>query len=112
LQPDLCAYLGHKCKEYGYHLYAVGAREDHVHVVVRLGPVVAVAEAARKLKGSSSRFCSDKLGGDSAFRWQAGYGALTFGKRDLPRVVAYVRDQEKHHAQDELDRMLESWGNP
>ena len=30
--------------------------------------------------------------------WQAGYGIVSFGTRDLPWVVAYVRNQKKHHA--------------
>jgi hypothetical protein len=31
------------------------------------------------------------------FRWQEGYGALSFGERSLETVAAYVHNQPRHH---------------
>jgi hypothetical protein len=41
--------------------------------------------------------------------WQAGYGVVSFGTKDLEWVKGYVRDQRKHHARgtthDRLERI-------
>jgi len=41
--------------------------------------------------------------------WQEGYGVVSFGTRDLPWVIEYVRQQEQHHrdgtVQDRLERI-------
>lgn len=84
IQEDLYRYIGHKCKAYGYQAFAINGMEEHIHVVLRLPPTVTVAEAVGKLKGSSSRFLTKNF--DLPFKWQEGYGALTFGKRDLDKT--------------------------
>jgi REP element-mobilizing transposase RayT len=108
IQEDLYTYIAHKCQAYGYELYAVNGMEDHVHVVLRVDPSVTIADVAGKLKGSASRFCNKALGFASKFQWQAGYAALTFSKRDLPKVVAYVQNQKARHREARLDNALEA----
>ena len=39
--------------------------------------------------------------------WQAGYGAVSFGTRDLEWVKGYVRDQRQHHATGKIQERLE-----
>ena len=72
IQDDLYAFVGHKCQQYGYRLCAVNGMQDHIHVVVYLGPSIPVSEAVGNLKGSSSRFCNRVLVVKPPFRWQAG----------------------------------------
>ncbi len=108
VQERLYRYVVRKCEEYGYQLFAVNGMEDHLHIVIRLQPYVSVSEAVRKLKGSTSHFCNRQLGLETIFRWQQGYGALTFGKQDLKKVVAYVQRQKQHHRKDEIDLAIES----
>ncbi len=42
---------------------------------------------------------------------QAGLSALTFGKRDLPDVVAYVENQKERHREGRLEESLERLGD-
>ena len=39
--------------------------------------------------------------------WQGGYGAVSFGTKDLEWVKAYVRNQRQHHAQGTVHERLE-----
>ena len=32
------------------------------------------------------------------FQWKEGYGAFSYSKSHVPRVVQYILNQEKHHA--------------
>lgn len=76
-------------------LHAVGNVADHVHVVVSIPPGLTVAACVKHLKGASSRAMNIRAG--AGFRWQEGYGALSLGERSLSTVVAYVRNQPRHH---------------
>jgi putative transposase len=63
-----------------------------------------------QLKGSSSH-AVNKLGSArlGTFRWQAEYGALSFGDNALPRVINYVEHQSDHHASGRLIAKLERY---
>ncbi len=39
--------------------------------------------------------------------WQDGYGVVSFGTKDLPWVVSYIRNQKKHHAEGQTYDRLE-----
>ena len=110
IRRDLYDYIALRSKAYGYDLHAVNGIENHVHIVIRLGPSVSVSEAVRKLKGSTSHFCNHKLKLEAGFKWQEGYGALTFGKGNLPKVVSYVDRQEERHRDGQINILFEAYG--
>ena len=95
IEQPLYRYICYKSSEYGYKMIRVNGVEDHIHVLIELPPRISVAEATGKLKGSSLWFVSDLAG--CWFGWQRGYGAFTVGKRDLSRVIRYIRRQKEHH---------------
>ena len=41
------------------------------------------------------------------FRWQKGYGVLTFGAKNLAFVTNYIARQKEHHRDDTFDPYLE-----
>jgi hypothetical protein len=72
-----------------------------------------VSEFVRLTKGSTSHYLtrdpsSAELGW---FGWRAEYGMRTFGKKALPRVVAYVENQAQHHRLNTLWPALERLGD-
>ena len=92
------------CREQGTVVYAIGIMPDHVHLAVSILPRIAVADLVRLDKGGSSHLLNhdpNQNGGDP-FAWQAEYGAISFGKRSLEQIVAYVDNQAAHHAADDL----------
>jgi putative transposase len=89
-------------RERGVFVHAVGIVADHMHVAASIPPSMAVSEVVRLWKGGSSHLVNTLRGPDvEHFAWQEGYGVLTFGRKALPDVVAYVLSQEvRHHAGD------------
>ncbi len=108
IEENVYRYIVHKCKDNRYHCFGINGIEDHIHIVLSLEPTVAIATAVQKLKGSSSHFINHELKLDTQFKWQEGYGALTFGKRNLSDLVGYVRDQKQRHAEKRLNGTLEN----
>jgi REP element-mobilizing transposase RayT len=109
LEPELHKYLRSKGLELGASMYAVGGIEDHVHSSFALPPKFAVAEFIGKLKGARSHWVTHVLGHPGEFDWQRGYGVLSFGSRDLARVVAYVNNQKEHHRCQTTLAGMEKW---
>lgn len=97
LEADLHKYLWWKAEELGAKVFAVGGIEDHVHMVVAIPPRIAVATCVGQIKGASSHWIIQVSPYKMPFLWQEGYGALTFGKQALARVVEYVNTQAERH---------------
>ena len=83
----------------GAFVHEIGGIETHVHVVVTVPPTLTISEFIGQLKGGSSHDVNQAMGGrQKELQWQAGYGVVSFGTRDLPWVIEYVRNQREHHA--------------
>jgi len=92
------------CDDLGLIPHAIGVMPEHVHVVITVPPKIALSEAVRRLKGASANAVNHRsdVRRETDFHWQGGYGALSFGERSLPRVIAYANDQRGRHFRDDL----------
>jgi putative transposase len=92
----------------GAFVHEIGGTETHVHIAVSLLPALLISEFIGQLKGGSSHDVNQAMGrGHKALEWQAGYGVVSFGTRDLPWVMEYVRNQREHHARGSVHKRLE-----
>ena len=92
----------------GAFVHEIGGIETHVHVVVTVPPTLLISEFIGRLKGGTSHDVNEALGRrQKELQWQAGYGVVSFGTRDLPWVVEYVRNQREHHARGTAQERLE-----
>jgi len=93
-RPRMWSYLAGICRKLDLHVYAIGGMSDHVHLLVRLPPTLALAKAAGALKANSSKWAGEK---GRSFAWQEGYAAFSVSASLVPRVTRYIREQEAHH---------------
>lgn len=78
---------------------ALNGMPDHVHLVVKLHSMTAVARLAQAIKGVSSQMANDELGFEGTFDWQDHYAAFSVSRSHLKRVIGYVdRQKERHQA--------------
>ena len=75
----------------------VNGMPDHVHILVGLKPAMAIADLVRDIKNNSSNWVNDRSLVRGEFRWQAGYGAFSYGHSQLDKVYRYILNQERHH---------------
>ena len=87
--------------------HAVGGIEDHVHLVASIPPSLLVSEWIGRLKGGSSFHINHEIVNRKLLDWQDGYGVVSFGTRDLPWVIKYVKNQKEHHAKKTTNPRLE-----
>ncbi len=77
-------------------LLALGGIADHIHILLSLPSTLALAKALQLLKGGSSKWVHETFP-DCPFEWQEGYGAFSVGVSQIPRTIAYIKNQETHH---------------
>lgn len=93
LEKNICGIVANKkCKS-----LAIYCNPDHAHIMVGLHPTVAVSDLTRDIKASSSKFINDKKWIVGKFAWQDGFGAFTYSKSQIDRVVKYIHNQPIHH---------------
>lgn len=101
LTPDIelriHGYLRNEAEKLQCPLFYINGAADHMHVLASVRPSIAPSEFIKQLKGSSSRFVTKELG--RAFEWQEDYGVLSISEADVPRVIEYVKNQKRHHAE-------------
>jgi REP element-mobilizing transposase RayT len=108
---EVHAYLGGVSKKLDCPPIAIDGTEDHVHVLVRFGKTITMADWMREIKRHSSSFAKKRV---PRFEWQAGYGLFAVDVGNLDAAAAYVRSQVAHHHkisfQDELRRIMREQG--
>jgi putative transposase len=92
----------------GAFYHEIGGIETHVHIVVSTPPTLLISEFIGQLKGGSSHDVNQAIGRhEKVLQWQGGYGVVSFGTRDLPWVIEYVRNLREHHARGTIHERLE-----
>lgn len=94
-EASLHNVIAAKAQALGGRVHAVGGIEDHVHLAVSVPPKLSLAEFIGQVKGNSSHFVTHVL--SRTFAWQAEYGVISFGGKQLDWVVRYVKNQRQRH---------------
>ncbi|RLD40661.1 MAG: transposase [Bacteroidetes bacterium] len=77
---------------------AINGTEDHAHVLLFLPSTITIAKAIQVVKGGSSHWVHQTFPEYHDFEWQKGYGAFSVSHFDLDKIIAYTKNQKKHHA--------------
>ncbi len=93
----LYEYIGGTIRAKKGHLIEIGGIEDHVHILLNLSPMNAVADSIRDIKANASRWVNERIECPSRFEWQKGYSAFTVSYSQVDSVRHYIRDQREHH---------------
>ena len=98
-QPDLYAYIGGIVKERDGILLEIGGMPDHIHILAKLSPKLAIMDVLRDIKAVSSKWINERQLSHGRFEWQTGYGAFSVSQSLADVVRAYIRNQAEHHRQ-------------
>ncbi len=113
-RENLFKYMTAIIKEDGHKPLAVGGVDNHVHILLGFRPTQSLSDFVLKLKRNTSEWINKEGFTRNVFRWQGGFGAFSYSKSQIPRVIRYIMNQEAHHAKqsfrDEYVGILEKNG--
>ena len=99
LRSDIGQIIRQLCSYKGVEIIEAHAMPDHIHMLVRIPPKIAVSNFMGYLKGKSSLMIFERHAnlkykyGNRNF-WAKGFFVSTVGL-DTKKVQEYIRDQEK-----------------
>lgn len=96
-KDELYKYITGIVQENHHKMLAVNGVSDHVHMFVNMKPGQSVSDLLKEVKGSSSKWINEKGFLRGKFNWQAGFGAFSYSKSQIDRVIKYINRQEEHH---------------
>lgn len=78
-------------------LIAINSMPDHIHILVGFGTTITISDLVHDIKIASTNFINDQRLVPGKFSWQNGYGAFSYSRSHLDRIVKYILNQQKHH---------------
>ena len=96
-KEDLYGYIGGIVRDQKGTLLQIGGIEDHVHLLAKLSPTIAVSDVLRKVKSNSSKWINERPDVRRKFQWQSGYAAFSVSESQMPTVAEYIANQAEHH---------------
>ena len=113
-QQELYAYLIGVIENRRHKVYAIGGMRDHIHIFVSMSPTQSVSELVQEVKRASTLWIKERHLVDGNFAWQEGFGAFSYSKSHVSKVVAYIQNQKQHHVgktmQEEYIEFLKLFG--
>jgi len=94
---ELYKYITGIVQNNKHKMIIINGMSDHIHLLIGMRPSQSVSDLMQDIKGSSSKWINENNFLKNKFEWQEGYGAFSYSKSHLTRVIAYIENQEKHH---------------
>ena len=112
-ESELYIYITGIIQNHGHKLLQINGMPDHIHLFFGMRPTQSLSELMKQVKGDSSKWINEKGYLKNKFSWQAGYGAFSYSKTDVPKIIQYVKNQKEHHQaisfKDEYLELLKSF---
>ena len=98
-KDDLHKYMTGIIQNHGHKVLQINGMPDHVHILIGMRPTQSLSDLMKQLKQDSSKWINESRFVNGRFSWQAGYGAFSYTKEQVPMIIDYIKNQEEHHRQ-------------
>ena len=99
--------------ENDHNMLQVNSMPDHIHIFIGMRPHQSISALVQNVKSESSKWIKDNKFCKSVFAWQEGFGAFSYSKSHVDRVIRYIQNQEAHHKKEtflnEYRRLLKAF---
>ncbi|MBI5858835.1 MAG: IS200/IS605 family transposase [Sphingobacteriales bacterium] len=96
-----------------HKMLQINSMPDHIHIFIGLRPHQSISAIVQNTKAESTKWIKENKFCKSAFAWQEGFGAFSYSKSHVDRVIRYIQNQEAHHKKEtflsEYRRLLKAF---
>jgi putative transposase len=94
---ELYKYITGIVQKNDHKVLQINGMPDHIHLLFGFRPTQSLSDLLQMVKQDSSIWINERRFIKGKFNWQSGYGAFSYTKSHLPRVIRYIQNQELHH---------------
>jgi len=96
-REELHQYIAGIVRNRNQKLLSVFSMPDHTHLLIGINSSISISDLVRDIKAGSSKFINDSKWMKFKFNWQEGYGAFSYSRSHIDKVINYILNQEDHH---------------
>lgn len=96
-KDEFYKYITTIIQNHEHKVLQINGMPDHIHILIGMRPTQSLSDLMKQVKQDSSKWINNKKFINGKFSWQSGYGAFSYSKVQLPRVIKYIQKQEEHH---------------
>lgn len=96
-KDDLYKYITGIIQTHDHKMLQINGVSDHIHIFFGMRPTQSISDLMKQVKQDSSKWINNNRLVNGKFSWQSGFGALSYAKSDVPRIIKYIVNQEEHH---------------
>jgi len=96
-EDQLYKYITGILQNYGHKMIQINGMPDHMHILFGMRPMQALSVLMQQIKQDSSKWINQNGFTNRKFAWQQGYGAFSYSKSQLPKVIQYIKNQKELH---------------
>lgn len=115
-KEQLHKYITGIVSNHGHKMLAINGMPDHLHLLLGMRPTQSLSDLMRMVKGDSSEWINNQGYVKGKFGWQEGYGAFSYSRSHVQKVIRYIQQQEEHHRKtrflDEYRQLLDAFEVP
>lgn len=101
-EDELYKYITGIVQNKGQKMLSINGHLDHIHFLIGMKPSCCLSELIKEVKKSSTAFVNDKHFSRFQFRWQLGFGAFSYSRKEISNVINYIENQKNHHRKTEF----------
>lgn len=96
-KDELYKYMTGIIQNHEHKVLAINGMPDHLHIFIGIRPSQSLSNLVQDIKGDSSKWVNQKRFLKRRFSWQEGYGAFSYSRSHVEKVINYIRNQQIHH---------------
>ena len=97
LREKVKSHILENCINKGIHVDQLAVQKEHCHCLIYLGKEQTTSKLMPLIKGESAFWINKENLIPTRFEWQDEYFGVSVSESHLPRVRAYIQNQDEHH---------------
>jgi putative transposase len=96
-QDNLHRYITGIVQNHDHKMIQINSMPDHLHMFIGMKPHQSLSNLVQIVKSESSKWVKEKGLCSHQFAWQEGFGAFSYSRSQLSRVILYIQHQQERH---------------
>lgn len=96
-KQELYKYITGIIQSNNHKVLQINGMTDHIHILFGMRPTQSLSDLMKHVKQDSSKWINTKGFVNGKFSWQSGFGAFSYSKLEVPKIIDYIKYQEEHH---------------
>ncbi|MDP2387476.1 MAG: IS200/IS605 family transposase [Bacteroidota bacterium] len=113
IREKVISHIKQNAKQKGIYIDSVNGYDEHLHCLLSLNADISIAKAMQLIKGESAFWINKEKITSTKFEWAVEYYAASVSESVLPKVRAYIKNQEEHHKkttfQEEYEEFIKNY---